>query len=241
MIPKRILLTTFICTLILIASGQNDKKQVYNNLPKERIAKQSISAQQPVFSYGSNGTIIANTQYVGSFYNEAWNDITPYIPRKEVSVNTNTGTHYTVRLLKYNHWENEPGDYTVIEIRYKNNTILTITDGDGWDYFYTEKDTATQQKPVYILPMPNGCTFIIFTGITITSQPPFFTVVALKNGEAKLVYNRRSYINDITRSGNSTIFHLQENTLEYSVSDKIPDNSPILHTLTFKDGMIYYQ
>lgn len=241
MIHKRILLTTFICTLVLIASGQNDKKQMLHNLSKSKITKQSIPAQQPVLNYGSNGTIITNTKYVSSFYNETWNDITPYILKKEVSVNTNTETHYTVRLLKYNHWENEPGDYTVIEIRYNNNTILTITDGDGWDYFYTKKDTATQQKPVYILPMSNGCTFVIFTGITITSQPPFFTVLALKDGEAKLVYNRRSYINDITQSENSTIFHLQENTLEYTVSDTIPDNSPILYTLTFKDGMIYYQ
>ena len=48
------------------------------------------------------------------------------------------------------------------------------------------------------------------------------------------------YINKIEKNGDAIDFKLQSNTLEY-LDSNTPINSPDLHTLTLKDGMIYYK
>lgn len=73
------------------------------------------------------------------------------------------------------------------------------------------------------------------------SQPPQLTVVCVQGDKAILVFNKPSYINEIKKSGNEINFTLQSNTLEYLDINSAPINSPDLHTLTLKDGMIYYK
>lgn len=81
---------------------------------------------------------------------------------------------------------------------------------------------------------------LFFTGIIIMSQPPFLTAVVLKDGKATLVFNEPSYINKIEKNGDAIDFKLQSNTLEY-LDSNTPINSPDLHTLILKGGMIYYK
>ncbi len=62
---------------------------------------------------------------------------------------------------------------------------------------------------------------LLFIGTYIMSQPPRLTILVLKKG-------------------NETIFTLQANTVEYR-DVGVPCDSPELHTLVFKEGMIYYE
>ena len=115
-------------------------------------------------------------------------------------------------------------------------------DGDGWNYFYTEKDTADSSLPFYTIEMENGCTFVLFSGITIDSTPPFLTVYALKDGKATLVFNKHAYINDLVALNGIVDFHLQMNTLEYETLESTAPVKPAdIHHLIFENGRVSYK
>lgn len=94
-------------------------------------------------------------------------------------------------------------------------------------------------KPFYEISLSLNCKALVFTGITIMSQPPLVTIILINKGKATVVYNKPSYLNSITENTTKTILNLQLNTVEYDLNDK-PYNKAELATLTFKDGMIYY-
>lgn len=81
---------------------------------------------------------------------------------------------------------------------------------------------------------------LLFIGTYIMSQLPRLTILVLKKGNASLVFDRPSYVNNVDKKGNETIFTLQANTVEYR-DVGVPCDSPELHTLAFKEGMIYYE
>lgn len=200
----------------------------------------ALYAQEPVFSVSDNNIIIKK-KFVEKFMNEKWTDITPYVPVKNIPVSAGT-CKYSVQLMKYKNWENEPGDYNVIKIRNENEnkTILFRTYDEGWDYFYTAKDyKKSQDVPFKEIVFGLKDKVLVFTGVTIMSQPPFITIVLIHNGKATLVYNKPSYINEIKKNGNNIIFDLQLNTVEYDDNHK-PYNNAEYATMTFRNGMIFY-
>ena len=113
---------------------------------------------------------------------------------------------------------------------------------DGWCYLDDEvKSSLLSFTDVFLYTnLKDDAVVLFFTGIIIMSQPPFLTAVVLKDGKATLVFNEPSYINKIEKNGDAIDFKLQSNTLEY-LDSNTPINSPDLHTLTLKDGMIYYK
>lgn len=199
-------------------------------------------AQTAIFSFSASENIEENPLFIESFENNTLSNITPYKLKKEIPVSLTNGKRYSVRLLRYKDWDyNEPGDYNVIEIYHGNKLAASLNYNDGWNYFYTAKDYKRDSiAPVKAIPLSADCTALVFTGLIIGSQPPFLTIIVLKNGNATLVYNKISCINDIITTNNETIFELQLNTVEYEENDK-PYNDPELATLTFKNGMIYYE
>jgi hypothetical protein len=72
------------------------------------------------------------------------------------------------------------------------------------------------------------------------SQPPFLTGVILRDGKATLVYNKTGYIEQVVQSSSETVFTICENTVEYDANDN-PFSTPIIKTLTIKNGMMYYK
>lgn len=68
------------------------------------------------------------------------------------------------------------------------------------------------------------------------------TIVCVQENKGTLVFNKPSYVNKIEKDGDEINFILQSNTLEYlDINSSEPINPPELHTLTLKDGMIYYK
>ena len=187
-----------------------------------------------------------DTSFIKSFENdEQRTDLTPYTLKlsKDVFVQN---TPYTIRMLKYKGWEDECGDFTVIEIAQNNLKALSLKYDDGWDYFYTAKDYKKDvSNPFKIIPLSENSTALVFTGVTITSEPPYITIVILGNNALpKMVYNVPSFIKDIKVENGKTAFTLQMNTVEYddnNVPYNIPNNTPIIKTLTFGNGEITFK
>lgn len=183
-----------------------------------------------------------DTSFIKSFENdEQRTGLTPYTLKlsKDVFVKNTT---YTIRMLKYKGWEDECGDFTVIEIAHNHLKALSLKYDDGWDYFYTSKDYKKDvSNPFEIIPLSENSTALVFTGVTITSEPPYITIVILGNNALpKLVYNVPSFIKDIKVENGKTVFTLQMNTVEYD-RNNIPYNTPIIRTLTFGNGEITFK
>lgn len=194
-------------------------------------------AQTSVFSYGEYGMIKTKSAFLDPIdTNPNKTASCPLI--KEVSLSMSS-FKYSVKLKGYEGWENEPGDYHVIEILCNSKPVFEMRYDDGWDYFYLESTDGTPDVPFKEINLSADCKALIFTGLTIMSQPPFLTVVLLRNGKATLVYNKRGMIQKMETVGGLVRLKLQLNTVEYH-DDHIPYNTAELAELEFKNGMIYY-
>lgn len=172
------------------------------------------------------------------------NDLTNISKKAANSPNANKTTTaiplYTVNGLRYKGWDNDPGDFNVIEISYGKDTLFTLKYDDGWDNMSTDYGSYTS-KFCGIENLGNNTFAAIFKGVDIMSQPPYLTIVVMKDGKASLVFNKPMIINSIkTNSDGTKTFDLQENTVEW-IDENTPANSPITHTMTIKDGNIYFK
>lgn len=172
------------------------------------------------------------------------NDLTNINAKAANSLNVNKPItaipFYTVNGLRYKGWDNESGDFNVIEILFGNDTLFTLKYADGWDNMSTDYGSYTS-KFCGIENLGNNTFAAIFKGVDIMSQPPYLTIVVMKDGKANLVFNKPMIINSIkTNSDGTKTFDLQENTVEW-IDENTPANSPITHTMTIKDGNIYFK
>ena len=182
----------------------------------------------------------AVTQFVIPFENdETRTGLTPYTLKNSETVTTADGTTYTVNNLRYKGWDEESGDYNVIEIKSGSTTLLSLNYDDGFVYFFCEnQNLANSHKSFYQIDMGMGYTALVFTGVAMSGEPPYVTVVVLKDNTATLAYNNRYYLEDILQNGNATTLKMRMNTIEYDADDK-PSEEPIIRYLTMKEGKIY--
>ena len=199
-----------------------------------------LYAQEEVFSYSNSD--LSKDKFVSPFPNGEFVNITSHVLQKSYDVSSPSGKKYEVKCYKNEGWENEPGDWHYFEILYDGHVILKSEYADGWCYLDDEvKSSLLSFTDAFLYTnLKDDAVALFFTGIIIMSQPPFLTAVVLKDGKATLVFNEPSYINKIEKNGDAIDFKLQSNTLEY-LDSNTPINSPDLHTLTLKDGMIYYK
>lgn len=110
----------------------------------------------------------------------------------------------TVSRLK--NWGDDPGDFHVIDVKNNDKRILEIKDDMGWDYFCLSSDyKKNANKAFHEISLSANCKALVFTGITIMSQPPLVSIILINKGKATLVYNKPSYLNSITENAAKTI------------------------------------
>ena len=120
----------------------------------------------------------AGTPFVIPFENdETRTGLTPYTLKNSETVTTADGTTYTVNNLRYKGWDEESGDYNVIEIKCGSTTLLSLNYDDGFVYFFCEnKNLANNHKSFYQIDMGMGYTALVFTGVAMSSEPPYQTI-----------------------------------------------------------------
>lgn len=206
--------------------------------------------------YSATQPETVDTSLIKSFENdEGRTDLTPYTHKLSKNIYTMANT-FTIGMLKYNGWEGEYGDFNVIEISVARpkrfNTlsttsnkkkVFTLKNDNGWDYFYTENNLkGNTEEPFKFISLNDACKALVFTGMALSNEPPFLTVVVISDhADPKLVYNVQAAILDLKSEGNETSFTLQMNTVEYddnNIPYDIPNNTPIIKTLTFGNGEI---
>lgn len=186
-----------------------------------------------VFAYDGVGRVVPDSSYIDPFDNGRFTGVKPYVLKSSDTVDA--GRAYVVNCSKYKGWENEAGDFNVVEITCGGDTVLTLDNSDAWVRFPYGRG-GDGQCPYYVLPLGGGAAALFFKGYTYESPSPL-TVVVLKDGRASLVFNKRMVVNGI--DDEHEMLFMQEDFTEY-VSDDGPATMPARHFLWIKDGMLYF-
>lgn len=197
--------------------------------------------QEPVFSETEDDLFVTKAKFVEEFHFAKYDNVTPYILKQKTFELDRSGRRYVVNCMKFRNWKNDPGDIHVVEIRRGGRRVFSMTNDLGWECIDNETQGPGKTSFYYKVNLDDDTIALVFMGIYIMSQPPYLTVFVLKKGHGGFVFNKPFYVNDIKSDGYETVFTLQSNTLEYLDINSGPINSPDLHTLTFKDGMMYYK
>ena len=152
----------------------------------------------------SDGVIEVNTNFQAQSNIGNSTGITPYKEIGTVSFVANSRS-YTLKVFNYNGWENDGGDFRVIRLYENNHSILEYIDEEAWigkkvenEYqatpFSAYKDDVVKHA-VYndhciVYPLENGVTALLFEGFSWSSQVPLLTIVIIKDGNAKIVFNQ---------------------------------------------------
>ena len=170
-------------------------------------------------------------KYVETYPVKKYKNTSPYIRMSDESEYTSNGDRYDIECLKYRNWENDPGDIHLIRISCQGKKICSLENNEGWGYLTNEPDGDIRKTSFYYkIDQGEDSMALLFIGTYIMSQPPRLTILVLKKGNASLVFDRSSYVNNVDKKGNETIFTLQANTVEYR-DVGVPCNSPELHTV----------
>lgn len=190
-----------------------------------------------VFKTDGGGTVITYPKYIDTFVNGNYSNIEPYILKETSVINTDGG--YMIKCFKYNGWENEAGDFNVIEINTTQGEVLSLRYDEGWENI-SVPGLQCDNKSYCHETLADGSIALFFTGTVLMSQPPYLTIVILTHGKAYLVFNKRMIINNVVRNNGDLLFNLQENVVEW-IDENTPAGDAVLHTISVKDGLMYFE
>ncbi|MCM1509233.1 MAG: hypothetical protein NC116_00740 [Clostridium sp.] len=195
----------------------------------------TVYSQEAVFSYGQNGGVVPSSANVEAFEYEDFQNITPYLQRRQTVISADQ--KYTVYQRKYNNCDNNPGDYHVIEVMNERGDLLySLRNDDGWVWLDETWGNA-EGAPFYMERLDDRHVILFFTGVTIMSQPPYFTALVIGDNQCRMVLNKPMCLNDIQLDGGLFI-KFQRETTEY-IDFGVQYNFPKEFTLFVKDGMLY--
>lgn len=220
MIMKKILFLLFLLNII-VAKGQN-----------------------VVTKFTSSGDFAVNPSYVKPFNEginlESYKNLDPSILKDEMKINTPSGTSYIVKAFRFKDWENDPGDYHVVEIYKDENKIYEMLSIDGWNYFPKQLTNETINRCCYPVNINDDTVALVFDGVSYPYEYGLVGIVILNSNLAKLVFNKRFKIRELKKTDEEVKFVMQENIVEYfsSGNKAIPNSEPILKTLSISKDCI---
>ena len=217
----------------------------------KRIVLLSICLLNACFVFGQAGeavytlsgsNIIVKSKFVDTFYVKQNVVLTPYTLKKtETVLASSPYGSFSLKLYKFNGYEGYPGVCNVIEVLKNGVKVLELKNSLGFENLSSYVET---ESGFYGLVTLSTNTYaLIFNEYIYASSPSMTSVVLIRNGQAKLVYNKEMYINSISKQSGSFSMQLQANTVEY-VNPNTPDtpaNEAELHTLWWDGATLRFQ
>lgn len=197
----------------------------------------SQNGEQPIYSMVDN-KICTNNAYISNSMSMISN--LEFTTNKICDLKAGK-TLYDIKVGRFNGWENEPGNFDVIEF-YKNGTkVLTFKNQDGIvrldnprnlytsnlkhnssNNYFIERDLTPNAKAIIFLGQHYG-----------TDLPNLIIFIATPN-DVKLVYCEKMHINSIDSNPDSFSMLLQSNINEEG-------DPAITHTIREKDGILWFK
>jgi hypothetical protein len=140
-------------------------------------------------------------------------------------------------MYRFNGYEGEPGECNVIEVLRNGAKVLELKNSLNFENLSSR---VKSESGFYgFITLSTNTYALIFTEPIFASQPPMVSIVLIRNGQVKLVYNKKMYIKSISRSGRFSM-QLQANTVEY-INEYTPANTAELHTLWWDGATLRFQ
>lgn len=190
--------------------------------------------------YETNGNaIITKNKYIDTFFVESTSNLTPYVFKKTVTIiPTSTYGTFSLDFLMFNGYEYEPGYANVIRLSKDGSVVLSLENSNGFSSISSYVNSESGDYS--IVQVAPDTYFLIFMEWIYASQPSMVSIVLIRNGEARLVFNKPAFIDSIIKSTGSLNITLQLNTVEY-IEDNTPTNTPIIHNIIWDGGVLKYQ
>jgi len=193
---------------------------------------------EAIYSLSGNDINVAN-KFVDAFFIEKGNAVvlTPYVLKQtETVIASSSYGSFSLKRYKFNGYEHEPG-YNVIELLKDGVSILELKSSNGFEPIssYVKSEVGFYS----LITLASNTYALIFNEYIYESSPYMVSIVLIRNGQAKLVYNKRMYINSISKQSGSFSMQLQANTVEYIGNN--PINQAELHTVWWDGSTLRYQ
>lgn len=187
-----------------------------------------------IYTFDEKDEIVVNEKFVEQ--NVAFSDqsVKPY----ELVGITTFEVHsekYELHVLNYKGWEDEAGDFRVIRLYHGGKQILEFADDNAWigDPLFKEGQTwlcdsidssgtpfsqildligehATYKGHCLVYPLANDAAALLLEGFTYGTGETLTTVIAIKDGKAKVVYNKCRFVTGIYANENKFELYLEE-------------------------------
>lgn len=188
----------------------------------------------PICTIDKNGKIITCEQFISQ---EPISLSFSAYPIGDILIGKNT---YVVKIGRFEHWEEEPGDFDIIQFYKDNKLMLTYKDADGIVklndsknpyaysfYRYSENGYFMEAK------LSDSTKILVFIGQHYGTDLAKLIVFAATSEDIKLVYNQKVAINSMIKTDDRFALLVQSN---------IPDEGeePILHTIEIVEGVLKF-
>ena len=223
-----------------------------------------------IYTFDEKGEIVVNEKFIEQ--NVEFNDqsVKPYklvgITNFEVH-----SKKYELHVLNYKGWEDEAGDFHVIRLYHDGNQILEFADDGSWigDLLFKEGQTwlrdpirsidcggtpfshiqdllgehATHKGHCLVYPLANDAAALLFQGFTYGTGETLTTIIAIRDGKAKVVYNKCWYVTGIYANENKFELYLGDDHTAPQYEEVVsttPEGTMEYRVKPYEEGYITY-
>ncbi len=208
-----------------------------------------------IYTFDDKGEIVVNEKFVETYVEKNESEVKPY-ELIGISTFEAHSKKYELHVLEYKGWEEEAGDFRIIRLFHNNEHILEFIDEEGWigDSLFTEGQTWLSRKSLedirsrgrvfedfahrvsehakytghcIVYPLENEAAALLFEGFCYGSQPYVFTIIVIKDGKARVVFNQSWFV---------SVFEPHENGFSITLENDCCTPNTIGRICTTQDG-----
>ncbi len=189
-----------------------------------------------IYSIIGASTINVNSSFVESFYSETTATELPSYSRVNLTGMNATYGDFNLKLHKFIGYQDEPGFANVIHICRGETVLVTLKSSNGFAALSSYVSGITGN--FLFKKLADDTYALVFTEWIYASQPPMVSVVLIYKNNAKLIFNKKMFINSIILTPFE--MELQSNTVEY-INNSTSVNTADIHRIWWKDNVLKYK
>ena len=187
---------------------------------------------ESLYTFDEEGEIAINEKFVEQNIEFEDQSIKPYEPVGITTFEVHS-EKYELHVLNYKGWEDEAGDFRVIRLYHGGKQILEFADDNAWigDPLFKEGQTwlcdsidskgspfsqimdligenAIYKGHCLVYPLANDVAALLLEGFTYGCGETLTTIIAIKDGKAKVVYNKCRFVTGIYANENKFELYL---------------------------------
>ena len=192
------------------------------------------SKVESVYTFDENGEIFVNEKFIEQNVEFNNHNVMPYEPVGITTFEVHS-KKYELHVLNYKGWEDEAGDFRVIRLYHEGKQILEFADDGAWigDPLFKEGQTwlrdpidsngspfshimdligehAIYKKHCLLYPLTNNAAALLLEGFTYGCGETLTTIIVIKDGKAKVVYNKCRFVMGIYANEKQFELYLDE-------------------------------